>query len=373
MAVGLRARNVDVNVVTALPNYPTGRIFPDYRRKLFHSETMDHIPVKRYWLYPSNSAMAIKRILNVISFSAALFFALPHLLRTRPRTIIVNSPPLPVGLSGVILAKIVRARVITNVSDIWPMSALELGAIRRGWFYSLLERIESYVYRRSDAIMTQSTETRHHVLERHPNKKTFLYRNLDDTSDFMDQYPMIERESPKIVYAGLLGVAQGVYEICSSIDFKSLGAELHVYGDGNERARIDQYISENPDCNIFVRDIVPKSQIPEILSKFHATIVPLRSDIRGAFPSKIYMAIAASLPVLFCGSGEGAQFVLESGIGWVSGPRDYKGLSKNIETLATMLDRDYLSLRNRIKSLATNTYDLEDQLNRLVTFIDTIK
>ena len=48
MAIGLRIRNADVNVITALPNYPTGRIFPNYRRKLFHSEIIDHIPVKRY-------------------------------------------------------------------------------------------------------------------------------------------------------------------------------------------------------------------------------------------------------------------------------------------------------------------------------------
>lgn len=140
MAAGLRARNIEVNVITALPNYPTGRIFPEYRHRLVHSEVIDHVPVKRYWLYPSNSAMPIIRILNMISFSTMLFFSLPHLLRIRPDTIIVNSPPLPVGFSGVFLAKILRANVITNVSDIWPLSALMLGAMRRGWFYSLLEK-----------------------------------------------------------------------------------------------------------------------------------------------------------------------------------------------------------------------------------------
>ena len=90
----------------------------------------------------------------------------------------------------------------------------------------------------------------------------------------------------------------------------------------NERAKIDEYIAENPSCNIFLHDSVPKNEMPKVLAQFHATIVPLKSDIRGAFPSKIYMAIAASLPVLFCGSGEGAQFVRETvperdaGVSW---------------------------------------------------------
>lgn len=373
IASGLRARNVDVNVITALPNYPTGRIFPGYRGKLWHSESIDGIPVKRYWLYPSNSAKTIMRILNMISFSATLLLSVPHLLRIRPKIIVVNSPPLPVGLIGVILARISGARAITNISDIWPLSALELGAMQKGWFYSLLEKIENYVYRHSDAIVTQSDETRRHILERCPDKKIFLYRNLDYTSEFIDQSPMMETQTPRIVYAGLLGVAQGVAEICSKIDFRGIGAEFHIYGDGNERAIIAQYVAENPGCNIILHDSVPKTEMPKILAQFHATIVPLKTGVRGAFPSKVYMAMSASLPVLFCGSGEGAHFVRESGIGWVTDPGDYRGLSENIENLRTMTDHDYLALRDRIKSLATSTYNLEDQLNRLMDFIDGVK
>jgi glycosyltransferase involved in cell wall biosynthesis len=293
-------------------------------------------------------------------------------LKIRPDTIIVNSPPLPVGLSGVILAKLVRARAIANVSDIWPLSALELGAIRKGWLYSLLEKIERWVYRLSDAVVCQSNETRQHVLERIPDKKTYLYRNLERISEYAHQYPAIGEQPVKIVYAGLLGVAQGVYDICRSIGFKEIGVEFHLYGHGNERSKIERYIADNPDCNVFLRDMVPKAELPKVLSQFHATIVPLRSNIHGAFPSKIYMAMSASLPVLFSGAGEGAAFVQESGIGWVSGPMNFAGLRENIQALSKMDSRDYEALRSRIKSLTTEQYDFEKQLARFVQFIDSI-
>jgi len=368
MASGLKARGLKVNVVTALPNYPTGRIFPEYRGKFAVSEVADGIPVRRYWLFASNSANAVKRILNMVSFSAILLLSLPHLLRIRPATIIVNSPPLPVGFSAVLLAKLLRASLITNVSDIWPLSALELGAIRRGLFYSLLERVELFIYRHSDAIMTQSEETRQHVLERYPEKRTFLYRNLDYVSKTIDTYPPIESKPVKIVYAGLLGVAQGVYDICDSVDFSRIGVEFHIFGDGNEKAKIAQLISERPDSNICMHEPVPKKEIPKVLAEYHATIIPLRSNIHGAFPSKIYMAMSASLPVLFCGGGEGARFVKDMGIGWVAGPADYAGLSKSIAELSSMKDREYESLRGHIKQLATNEFGLAEQLDRLVDF-----
>jgi glycosyltransferase involved in cell wall biosynthesis len=369
MASGLRERGLEVNVLTALPNYPTGRIFPEYRGKLMASEVADGIPVRRYWLFASNSANAVKRILNMVSFSVILLLSLPHLLRVRPETIIVNSPPLPVGFSAVLLAKILRANLITNVSDIWPLSALELGAIRHGLFYSLLERIELFIYRHSDAIMTQSEETQQHVLERYPDKRTFLYRNLDYVSKAIDTYPSIQSKPVKIIYAGLLGIAQGVYAICESVDFRRIGVEFHIFGDGNERTKIAQFVSERPDSNIFMHDPVPKQQIPEVLAEYHATIIPLRSSIHGAFPSKIYMAMSASLPILFCGAGEGASFVKDMGIGWVAGPADYPGLSKCITAFSQMTDGEYESLREHIKRLATNEFGLAEQLDRLIDFV----
>jgi hypothetical protein len=85
------------------------------------------------------------------------------------------------------------------------------------------------------------------------------------------------------------------------------------------------------------------------------------------------MAISASLPVLFCGSGEGAQFVREEGIGWVASPGDYEALSKNLVTLGEMDERAYQALRTRIKRLAKHTYELEDQLDRFVEFLNSVK
>ena len=100
--------------------------------------------------------------------------------------------------------------------------------------------------------MVQSNETRQHVTKSHPDKRTFLYRNLDYASEFSDQYPTVGGQTTRIVYAGLLGVAQGVYEICSAVEFEKLGVEFHIYGDGNEKNMIEQYISDNPNTNVFL-------------------------------------------------------------------------------------------------------------------------
>ena len=54
-AIGLKNNGWKVIVITALPNYPTGKIFRHYKKRFFTKETFNEIQVWRYLLYSSNS------------------------------------------------------------------------------------------------------------------------------------------------------------------------------------------------------------------------------------------------------------------------------------------------------------------------------
>src|SRR5690606_12037231 len=80
----------DVEVVTALPNYPVGRIDPRYRGTLFRTEELDGVTVRRVWLYPS-MGRGLKRLLSYLSFTATCVVGL--LRSSRPDLVLVESPP----------------------------------------------------------------------------------------------------------------------------------------------------------------------------------------------------------------------------------------------------------------------------------------
>ncbi|MBX2926516.1 MAG: hypothetical protein KF852_01665 [Saprospiraceae bacterium] len=153
-ARGLQARGWEVEIITAFPNYPTGRIFPAYRGRFSMQEAMDGLNVRRYWLYASNSRKALPRIASMMSFSISVLAAVGQVRRFRPAYLWVESPPLLLGLSGWILARCSGARLALNISDIWPLSAAELGALKKGsLFYRLLEGLERFLYRRCSTIL----------------------------------------------------------------------------------------------------------------------------------------------------------------------------------------------------------------------------
>ena len=93
----LMALGHEIEVVTALPNYPTGKIFQEYRHRWYVSEKWDEISVHRVWVYASSGA-GVKRMANYVSFLATSLLGLYS--ACKPDWIFVESPPPTLALSG---------------------------------------------------------------------------------------------------------------------------------------------------------------------------------------------------------------------------------------------------------------------------------
>ena len=124
-----------------------------------------------------------------------------------------------------------------------------------------------------------------HIDNFESSDKKCLYRNLQHYQVSINHRE--KGDSIKIVYAGLLGVAQDMLGIIRHVDFKRLGVEFHLYGGGNQAKEIETYITEK-DCNVFYHGYVSKDKIAEELEQYDASIVPLAVRIKGAVPSKIF-------------------------------------------------------------------------------------
>lgn len=333
MVTGLKKLGNDLIVITGMPNYPAGKIFEEYKGKFSCKDNLDDIPVYRYWLYATNTKKTLQRIWNMVSFSMTSLFSLRLLRKFKPDYIIVESPPLTLCLTAWLLSKCCGARLITNISDLWPLSARELGAISGDSFaYKCLEKIERFIYKKSSVCLGQSSEIVDYMSE-HGAKKTYLFRNGVDPSRFEGLVSNHNSNEPfKIVYAGLLGYAQGIFDICKNIDFYKMGVEFHIYGAGGEQVEIEQFLSDNPGKGIIYHGKVTREQIPQVLIDSDVALIPLVVNIYGAVPSKIYEAMAAGLPILFSGEGEGQRIIEKYNLGWVAPAKDYKMMTENIKS-----------------------------------------
>lgn len=370
MCAGLKQLGADVSVLTAMPNYPTGKIFEEYKGRFSCKEIADDLPVKRYWLYASNSRKALPRIWSMISFSVTILCSLRYLRKRKNDFIVVESPPLTLAVSAWILAKLCGAKLIMNVSDLWPLSAKELGAISGdGMIYKTLAWLERWLYAHSTACIGQSQEIVDYIAT-HGAKQTYLFRNGVNPERFNAIGTAKPSDKLRIVYAGLLGYAQGILSICEQIDFAALNAEFHIYGAGGEQEAIEQYITSHPNKGIFYHGEVSRDEIPAVLAKHDCTLIPLVKNIYGAVPSKIYESMAAGLPILFAGEGEGARIVVGNQLGWVSASKDYATLTQNIQKAVIREDRE--TIRTHCIECARNKFNRPKQISKLYDFLSQL-
>jgi glycosyltransferase involved in cell wall biosynthesis len=368
----LRSYGFDVSVITTLANYPTGKLFDGYKKMLYKKEEIEGINCLRCWVFPSNSNNPIIRILSMLSYCFSLFFVIPSLLFNKPDIMIVQTPPLLPGIMGVIISKLLRIKVVLNVSDIWPLAAVELGVIQdKSISFRFFSGVENIMYRLSDAMIGQSNETCSYLKQK-SEKPILLYRNLTKPNFNQIVDEQVLNSKKKIVYAGLLGLAQGVFNICKNIDFKSLDIEFHIFGDGIERKLIENFTQQNLECNIILHQTLTKDEMQNKLLSYDATIIPLTKNIYGAFPSKITMAMAAGLPIFFSGDGEGFKIVDKFNLGYASGSGNINNLEKNIIEFSQLNHQQINLMKLNIINVVNKNFNYTDQQLKLCKFISLL-
>jgi glycosyltransferase involved in cell wall biosynthesis len=193
-----------------------------------------------------------------------------------------------------------------------------------------------------------------------------VYRNVPKFKEYTPKEK--NKNIIKIVYAGLLGYAQGILNICKELNFKELGAELHIYGSGMEEEEIIK-ITKNEDKNIYFHGVKTASEIKEEIRKFDIGLVPLKNKIHGAFPSKIFELTQLGVPILYVGGGEAAKIIENEEIGFYCEPEDYANLKSIIINFREMKPIEYNRISLNGLFLHKNKFKLEYQLNLLSDFI----
>ena len=322
LAVCLIARGWTVEVLTALPSYPTGRTYDGYRRRVSLVEDMDGIRVVRTPLFPTKSASTILRLTNYLSFVASSV-VLGAWRVGRPRVIVCESPPLFLGLAAAFLKRLFRCRLVFNVSDLWPDSALNLGLYREGLAVRMARRLELFCYTNADLVTGQSPEIAQELALRHPKGRASLLPNGCDCDLFRPHVDVDPASSDEALdalvlgYAGLLGVAQGVGILLDVGEMlKHERVQIRIAGEGPERQMIETELKRRRLTNVSFIGHIPREKMPEVVSSFDLAFIPLRYRIPGAVPSKLYEAMACGVPVLFAADGDGRDLVerADSGI-----------------------------------------------------------
>jgi glycosyltransferase involved in cell wall biosynthesis len=338
-----------VTVITGFPNHPTGVIRPEYRGYFVKREKVEGIDLLRTWVYCAANKGFFKRILNFLSF----FFSsliLGALMTERPQVIVGTSPQFFCAVAAYLLSIIKRTPFVFEVRDIWPQSAVELGALKNPLAIKILEVIERHLYRRAALIVVVAESTRPYLIDKGvspekirsiPNGVDAKYLALGDSPAGRIREEHGLEEKFVVSYIGTHGMSHALDVVLRAADKIKDDPKIHflLVGEGAEKEKLKRLAAELNLTNISFIDEQPRERLLDFYRASDVSVVPLKRlpIFRKVLPSKLFELMGVGCAMICSVEGEAASLVRRASAGLCIEPENAEAL---IEAIVRLRDDD---------------------------------
>jgi colanic acid biosynthesis glycosyl transferase WcaI len=334
----------EVEVVTAMPNYPSGRIQPAYRHRLLLTETREGLTIHRVWLWAAKGA-GIGRILNFVSFMGAALLPLRRV--SRPDVIFVESPPLTLFLTALVYRwRFPRALLVLNLADQWVEAMRDFGVVTNRRILAALLRYARFCYDQADLITAVTRGIADDLTRRQgvAATKVVLLPNGADVDAQPDE-AAAERLLDALgvrgyrlaLCAGTQGIAYGMETLLDAAAALSDIVDLVVLlvGDGSEKMKLRELARARGLANVRFADPVPAAAVLPLYRRAAVALGTIRDlpIAAAARPMRVVSAMAAGVPIVYAGAGEAAELLRSTGAGIVTPSGDGQAVAVAIRRL----------------------------------------
>lgn len=346
-------RGHQTTVLTGYPSYHVDKahVCGRYGRGMWMTEEMDGIRVVRVRVPRMPRNIPVLRGLEQVMMSIA--FTLRGLITVsrKAEVILIYSPPLFLGLTGLTIKLFRGSRVILNVQDLFPQSAIDLGLMQGRILISFFRRMESFLYHQVDLVVAHSPGNQEHVLRSGaaPAKAVVVHNHVDTAAitpgPRENEFRAIHGVSPAqflVSFAGVLGYSQDLDTVIGAASMLRDRPEIvfYIVGDGVEKPRLMQEAKGAP--NVKFLPMLPKDEYASLLRASDVCLVTLRADVKTpVVPSKILSIMASGRP-LVAGvplEGDAPLIIREGKCGLCVEPESPKALAEAIRDLQENPDR----------------------------------
>ena len=259
--------------------------------------------------------------------------------------VITTSPPPLISLSGWLLARLKRAKLVYDVRDIWPDVALEMNSFSEDSIFCKVFRwITSFMYKHADMVTTVSPGKVEKICSKLPENqrnKVYLVGNGFDESvlngeideSIVQKYELDKKFS--CVYIGNIGLAQGLdtlLDLAAQTTHKDV--QFLVFGMGAERETLEQRAKREGLNNVRFCGVLPHEKVFTVLKYAKLSYIPLKNaNMRDSVPTKIYEALGLGCPVLLVAEGDSCSIVNESRFGRCISPNKIESLPATFDSI----------------------------------------
>lgn len=343
--------------------------------------TYTYVPTLKY------RGNGIGRMLSMLLFSILLLpFCLVQAVRCKRPDVIIYSSPHPFGVvSAWLAARLLGAKFVFEVRDIWPLSLVELGGLKEsnpmvrltGW-------IERFAYKHSDKVISLLPCAEAHMTAKGlaPGKFLWVPNGVDtggaQPDKLYDDLPIVQRVRELrargcfvVIYAGAHGepnALDGLVRSAVLLQEQGLNVKIVLVGKGERKAQLMAYASEASLHAVEFFDQQPKESVIAAMRLASAGYISLKAQpiFRfGVSPNKLWDYMLVKLPVIFaCKAGNDPVGDYDCGV--LADPESPDSIAMAIAELYRLDEFERAAMGQRGYDAVVQHYTYEQLAGRIV-------
>ena len=320
-----------VSVVTGLPNYPMGTLYPGYESSEKRREEINGVDVHRCFTIPRKTGV-VRRVLNYFSFAISSSRYVKKLDADYDVVFVNQLSPVMMANAGIKYKKKHGTSLVLYCLDLWPES-LTVGGIKKGSaVYRVFHKISRKIYSSADRLLITSKSFAKYF------EKEFGISN----TEYLPQYAeaLFDPETCKkkdngyvdLMFAGNVGVAQSVDTIIRAAKLTEDIPNLrwHIVGEGSELNNCRVLAEKLSAKSVIFHGRHPIEEMPRFYAMADAMLVTMQKNpiVSLTLPGKVQTYMAAGKPIIGAIDGETALVIDEAKCGLCVPAEDHVALAK---------------------------------------------
>lgn len=344
VAKSLTKRGNYVEVITAKPNYPQGKIFSGYKAFNITHEKYDDMSVNRIPIIARGKGK-FSLGLNYISFVFSGIFFAPIVLKNKEFDVILIFAPSPIlqTIPAIFFGWLKKIPKVLWVQDLWPESISATNYMNNNFLLSILRKLVKFIYKNVDLLLIQSKAFEgsiKNIWKETPIK--YLPNSVDAIKNTTNINPLMLKFKDKftIIFAGNIGSAQSIETVLEAAYLLKSYSDIHFIflGDGSEKKWVESEIRDKKLFNLHLLGSFPFEAMPSFLCHSSALLVSLKKNeiFSLTIPSKVQMYLAAGRPIIGSIDGEASKIISEANAGICASAENPYELKEAILSLYNM-------------------------------------
>lgn len=375
-------RGHHVTVLTGRPNYPEGKVFPDFAANPNAYKEFNGVKIIRVPML-SRGTGSLRLALNYLSFALSSSLMAPFFLRGMQFDVIFayQLSPVTVGIPAALMRAIKKAPLIFWVLDLWPETIEALNITRSKLILQILRMLVRYIYKHCDLILTQSKsfipKIRQYAgdsahIEYFPSWSDVIF-----SGEEMGAAPEIlsDPKNFNIMFTGNIGEAQDFPAIIEAAAILKNHENIRwlIVGGGREEKWVRDEIQKQGLNHCFILlGRFPIERMPSFLMHADALLVSLKKDpiFSMTIPGKLQSYLAAGIPILAMLDGEGSKIIESSGAGIACPSGDYRALAECALHISQLSLEERRAMGERAAAISSSEFDRDKLIGNLEKWLE---